>query len=153
MARRRRPTRSFSHRGGVRMEGTHLTCDAVGSASDVVFLSHARAVAGTRRLRLRRAGRQELLATPRTLALLGRAGEGLRRHALPAPFGRPFALGEVRVELFPSGHLPGAASLLCEAGGRRLVYAGAVGRPGPGFGAESGEVRRADAVCIDGTFG
>jgi putative mRNA 3-end processing factor len=110
-------------------------------------------VAGGRRLGLRRAGRQELVATPGTLALLGRAGDGLRRHALPTPFGRPFVLGEVRVELFPSGHLPGAASLLCEAAGRRLVYAGTVSRPEPGFGAESAEVRRADAVCIDGTFG
>jgi putative mRNA 3-end processing factor len=135
------------------MEGTHLTCDAVGSASDVVFLSHARAVAGTRRLRLRRAGRQELLATPRTLALLGRAGEGLRRHALPAPFGRPFALGEVRVELLSSGHLPGAASLLCEIHGRRLLYAGPISRESPAFGADPAELREADAVCLDGTYG
>jgi putative mRNA 3-end processing factor len=152
----RRPLhRAFSHRAGVRMEGAHITCDAGGSATDLVFLSHAQAVGapGRRRFPLRRAGRQELLATPRTLALLGRGGEGLRRHALPTPFGRPFALGDVRVELLPSGHLPGAASLLCEVGGRQMLYAGAVNRDRPGFGAEAGEVRRADAVCIDGTFG
>jgi putative mRNA 3-end processing factor len=152
----RRPSvHAFSHRAGVRIEGTHITCDAAGSATDLVFLSHAQAVGtpGRRRFPLRRAGRQELLATPRTLALLGRAGDGLRRHALPTPFGRPFSLGDVRVELVPSGHLPGAASLLCEAGGRQLLYAGAISRDRPGFGAEAGEVRRADAVCIDGTFG
>src|SRR4051812_14695016 len=147
--------RAFSHRAGVRIEGTHITCDAPGSATDLVFLSHARAVPGTarRRLPVRRAGRQELLATPGTLALLGRAGEGLRRHALPTPFGRPFVLGELRVELLPSGHLPGAASLLCDLGGRRVLYAGALNRDHPGFGAEPLQLRRADAVCVEGTFG
>jgi hypothetical protein len=149
------PRRAFSHRAGVRIEGTHLTCDAAASATDLVFLSHALAVPGTarRRLPMRPAGRQELLATPGTLALLGRAGEGLRRHALPTPFGRPFVLGELRVELLPSGHLPGAASLLCDVGGRRVLYAGALNRDHLGFGAEPPELRRADAVCIDGTFG
>jgi putative mRNA 3-end processing factor len=153
---RRRSHRAFSHRAGVRIEGTHLTCDAAGSATDLVFLSHVRAVGqgwSRRRMPLRRAGRQELLATPRTLALLGRAGEGLRRHALPAPYGRPFVLGELRVELLPSGHLPGAASLLCDVGGRQVLYAGALNRDHPGFGAEPAEPRRADAVCVDGTYG
>jgi hypothetical protein len=41
--------------------------------------------------------------------------------------------------------MPGAASLLCEHRGRRLVYAGPVG-PGPS------EVRAADALCLDATF-
>jgi putative mRNA 3-end processing factor len=152
---RRRTLRAFSHRAGVRIEGTHITCDAAGSATDLVFLSHAQAVGEPwrRRLPLRRAGRQELLATPATLALLGRAGEGLRRHALPTPFGRPFVLGALRVELLPSGHLPGAASLLCDVGRRQVLYAGAVNRDHPGFGAEPAEIRRADAVCVDGTFG
>jgi putative mRNA 3-end processing factor len=146
---------AFTHRGGVCVTGTNITCDAAGSASDLVFLSHARAVGqpGQRRFPLRRGGRQELLATARTLALLGRAGEGLRRHALPAPFGRPFVLGACRVELVPSGHLPGAASLLCEVDGRRVLYAGAVRRDSPGLGAEPAEVPRADALCLDGTFG
>jgi putative mRNA 3-end processing factor len=157
MAVRRRPlpTHAFVHRAGVRLDGTNITCDAAGSATDLVFLSHAQAVGtpGRRRFPVRRAGRQELLATERTLALLGRAGEGLRRHALPAGYGRPFVLGDGRVELVPSGHLPGSASLLCEIAQRRLLYAGAVNLETPGFGAEPAEIRRADALCIDGTFG
>src|SRR3954469_6506179 len=127
MARRKSaatPAHAFTHRGGVRITGTHLTCDAAGSAEDLVFLSHAQAVGalGARRMPLRRAGRQELLATEGTLALLGPAGETLRKHALPAPFGRPFVLGGLRVELLAAGHLPGAASLLCEVEGRSLLY-------------------------------
>ncbi|HXU81574.1 MAG TPA: hypothetical protein VN914_09265 [Polyangia bacterium] len=156
MARRRTtPARAFLHRAGVRISGTHITCDAAGSAEDLVFLSHAQAVGapGRRRFPLRRAGRQELLATEETLALLGPAGQTLRKHALPAPFGRAFVLGDLRVELVASGHLPGAASLLCEVESRRLLYAGTVRREAPALGAAPCVVRRADAVCIDGTFG
>jgi putative mRNA 3-end processing factor len=158
MARRKSPSargRAFVQRAGVRIAGTHITCDAAGSAEDLVFLSHAQAVGvpGRRRFPLRRAGRQELLATEATLALLGPAGETLRKHALPAPFGRPFVLGGLRVELLAAGHLPGAASLLCEVEGRRILYAGTVRRGAPAFGAAPCEPRGADAVCLDGTFG
>ena len=157
MARRKpaTPPRAFSHRAGVRMTGTHITCDAAGSAEDLVFLSHAQAVGalGPRRFPLRRAGRQELLATDQTLLLLGPAGQTLRKHALPAPFGRPFVLGGLRVELASSGHLPGAASLMCEVEGRSLLYAGTVRLGTPAFGADPCVPRPADAVCIDGTFG
>src|SRR4051812_41740664 len=157
MARRKStaPARAFSHRAGVRISGTHITCDAVGSAEDLVFLSHAQAVGalGPRRLPLRRAGRQELLATDQTLALLGPGGQTLRKHALPAPFGRPFVLGDLRVQLFGSGHLPGAASLLCEVDERKLMYAGTIRTEAPALGAEPCVARNADAVCIDGTFG
>ena len=41
--------------------------------------------------------------------------------------------------------MPGAASLLCERDGRRIVYAGPIG-------AAPAEVRAADALCIDATF-
>ena len=157
MARRRSTVaaRAFLHRAGVRISGTHITCDAAGSAEDLVFLSHAQAVGapGRRRFPLRRAGRQELLATDQTLALLGPAGKTLRKHALPAPFRQPFVLGDLRVELVPSGHLPGAASLLCEVEERRILYAGTIRHEAPALGADACVVRRADAVCIDGTFG
>ncbi len=145
---------SFSYRGGIRINGTILTCDATGSSTDLVFLSHAQAIGtpGRGKLALRRAARQDLLATESTLALLGRAGDRLRPHALPAPFGRPFSLGGMRLELFPSGHLPGAASLLCEVNEHRVLYAGTV-RAQPGFGAIPGEVRSAHALCLDATFG
>jgi hypothetical protein len=80
-----------------------------------------------------------------TLSLLGPAGERLKAHALPAGYGRPFSLGDLRLEMFPSGFMPGAASLLCERAGRRIVYAGPIG-------AAAADVRAADALCIDATF-
>ena len=50
--------------------------------------------------------------------------------------------------MFPSGFMPGAASLLCERDGRRIVYAGPIGSVGG-----PADVRAADALCIDATFG
>ncbi len=148
----KRTTRTFSYRAGVRIRDSVLACDASGG-SDLIFLSHAELIDGNdgdgtaaRRLPRARAGRRKILTTDATLALSGAAGERLRSHTLVAPYGRPFNLGGMRLELFPSGYGPGAASLLCEQAGRRLVYSGPVG-------AIAAEVRIADALCLDGTFG
>ena len=139
--------RAFVHRGGgVRIAGTIVACGAA-AGTDLVFLSHAPVLAVHARRALPRLGgaRRQLLATPVTLSLLGPAGDRLKAHALPAGYGRPFSLGDLRLEMFPSGFMPGAASLLCEQAGRRIVYAGPIGASGA-------EVRAADALCIDATF-
>ena len=147
MQDRQTGARSFVHRGGgVRIAGTVIACDAALGA-ELVFLSHAPAFGVHARRALPRLGgvRRQLLATDVTLSLLGPAGERLKAHALPAGYGRPFSLGDLRLEMFPSGFIPGAASLLCERAGRRIVYAGAIGAAGA-------DVRAADALCIDATF-
>jgi putative mRNA 3-end processing factor len=144
--------RTFSYRAGVRIRDSVLACDATGG-SDLIFVSHAELIdsdggdgAAGRRLPRARAGRRKILTTDATLGLSGAAGERLRPNALVAAYGRPFNLGGMRLELFPSGYGPGAASLLCEHEGRRLVYSGPVG-------AAAAEVRVADSLCLDGTFG
>ena len=151
----RRRKRAFSYHAGVTLDGTQLTCDAAGFATDLVFLSHAKALApgSSFSLSSRRAGRRQLLATEGTLVLLGAAGERLRARTLPAGFGRAFNLGGLRLALVPAGYLPGAASLLCEAGGRRLLYAGTICRERAFASLGPAEVRCADAVCLDATFG
>jgi putative mRNA 3-end processing factor len=150
----KRPHRAFLYRAGVRVQGTIIACDA-SSGSELIFLSHGGALdaRAARALPRARHGRRQILTTDTTLALLGQPGERLRSSALLAGFGRPFTLGDVRLELFPSGHGPGAASLLCEraatatAGAMRVVYAGVIGpRDAPA-------IRPADALCLDATFG
>ena len=138
--------RAFTYRAGVRVQGTIVACDAT-AGSDLIFLSHARALGAraARALPRARGGKRQVLATELTLALLGPPGDRRRPCALLAPLGRPFGLGSLRLELFASGAMPGAASLLCEAGARRVVYAGPIG-PNPG-------VRPAQALCVDATFG
>jgi hypothetical protein len=145
---RKTGTRAFVHRGGgVQIAGSVIACDA-SVGTDLVFLSHAPALGVNARRALPRlgGGRRQVLTTDLTLALLGPAGDRLKAHALPAAYGRPFGLGDLRLEMFPSGFMPGAASLLCEQGGRRIVYAGPIA-------AASSDVRAADALCIDATFG
>ena len=121
--------RAFAYRAGVRIVGTVVACDAA-TGGRLIFLSHAEALGS----RARRGAAPRAQPAPPdpgrprpTLALLGPAGERLRPHALVAGLGRPFVLGELRLELFRSGHAPGAASLLCErrrARARRLRGAG-----------------------------
>ncbi len=150
--RRGRDERAFVYRGGVCLVGTSVACDGSGGASDLIFFSHG-AQLGQGRLRLHPASHRQILATESTLVLAGKAGERVRPQVLPAAYGRPFGLGELRIELFPSGHLPGAASLLCQNKERTFVYSGPA-RPGPaGFGAAACETRHADALCLDATFG
>jgi putative mRNA 3-end processing factor len=138
----RKPTRAFVYRAGVRIAGTVVACDA-SAGGDLVFLSHAAVLGARGRRALPRVGggRRQILSTDTTLALLGPVGDRLRAQALIAAYGRPFALGDMRLELFPSGYMPGAASLLCERGGRRIVYSGPIG--------ERAEVRAADVLCLD----
>src|SRR6516225_1865486 len=85
MIDRGRAGRSFVYRGGVRLAGTVVACDAA-TGSALVFLSHAPALGarGRRALPHLGSGSRQILATDVTLALLGPAGERMRRHALVA---------------------------------------------------------------------
>src|SRR3954454_11157619 len=100
---------AFVWSDGVRIAATQIWCDArrrPGSGA-VCFVSHAHhpvAWPGS--------GRVRVLAHPRTLALASAASA---TDALPSAFGRPFALGRLRLELLPSGHIPGGAQLLVES--------------------------------------
>ena len=150
-----RSPRAFIYRAGIGLAGTHITCDATGFPSDLIFLSHARALAprGPAVLFGARAGRRQIVTTEQTLRLLGDAGERLRTRTLPAAFGRPFNLGDHRIEAVPTGYLPGSAGLLCEDDGRHLFYMGAFCPEALVTGVQAGEVRRADAVCVDAMCG
>jgi putative mRNA 3-end processing factor len=60
-------------------------------------------------------------------ALAAVHGRGRRAHepqALVTPYQRPFQLGQLSLELVPSGHVLGGASLLIRHEGQTIVYAG-----------------------------
>ena len=146
---------AFTYRAGIGISDTHITCDGPGFPDDLIFLSHARALAPREPAFLAsgRAGRRQIVTTERTLRLFGAVGDKLRPRALPAAFGRPFNLGDQRIEVVPSGYLPGASALLCECEKRHIFYAGAFCPDALVEGIEPAEIRRADAICIDATFG
>ncbi len=131
-------------RGGVHIGGTPLWCDAL-RTREACFVSSA-LVPEARRHR-------QIIATATTLELLPGAGAlaGKRApRALPVPFSRPFTLGDVRLELFPSGAMAGAASLLVDSGGARVAYAGTVEPRARHAGAA--DLRACDVLVVDATF-
>jgi len=135
---------SVSWRDGVHITGTPIWCDAR-RARDVCFVSHGEAV------RIARHG--QLVATSETLSLLARSDA--RRQAetvLAVPYGRPFTLGTRRLELFPSGHAIGAASLLVDIDGHRIVYAGPVHPRGGGLGGPAA-LRACQTLVVDARYG
>src|SRR6185503_1786949 len=103
------PSRTFVFRGGTRIAGTVIACDAW-RGDDLSFISSARPRPGqpapTDRNTTRPA-RGQILTTETTLALLGPRAERLRTRALLLGYGRPFTLGTLRIELLPAGILPG----------------------------------------------
>jgi putative mRNA 3-end processing factor len=132
---------------GVRIGGTEVWCDARRCPPRATaFVSHARAP------RLAGGADGRVITTERTRVL--RAVEIAPRGPagmLLTPFGRPFALGRLRLELLPSGHVPGAAQLYIELDDRarrRIAYCGPL-NPAPGRFAEAPQVRAAEALCID----
>jgi len=162
MARRERAPRSrtFIYRRGTRIADTVIACDAT-AGGDLLFLSNGldpqdgeSGRRGAGRLGgARAAARGQILTTPETLALMGEAGARLRPRTLTVGYGRPFGLGTLRLELVPSGVLPGGAALACEDGERRILYAGRARLGPPALGSPPGEVRAAHALYLDATFG
>lgn len=102
---------------------------------------------------------QKIVSTALTAELLrARAaayGRGRRAHepqALITPYGRPFLLGQLSLELFPSGSLLGAASLLVKHQGQSVVYAGDISlRRSPLV--EALEARPCDLLALPARFG
>ena len=97
--------------------------------------------------RIGKVGHGQLIATAATLAQLGALSHGYGHGAgahLSVPYRRPFTLGTVRLELIPTGHALGAAALLVEDGGQRVLCTGVVGANG-GLG-ELPELRTCDTL-------
>ena len=109
------------------------------------FVSHAYAAEAMRH--------GQLIGTRQTLSLLARKQRRQQPESvLAVPCNRPFTLGEMRFELFNSGHAVGSASLSIERDGTRVVYAGAVSPHGGGLGGEA-DVRRCDTLVVDARYG
>ena len=135
------PFRAFEYNGGVHLTDSVLWCDC-DRRNDLVFISHSHAdyIGKNRRI----------LATDKTVRVLTR-GTG-KIDALRSPYRRQFTLGPLALEMFPSGHVFGAAQLLIVRDDRRLVYTSDV-NPRKTLTAETGEVVPCDTLVIPATFG
>jgi putative mRNA 3-end processing factor len=108
---------------GLRVRGHALVLDPRGRPQ-LGFVAHAR---GAPRVLPERS-----VTTAATLALLEAAApRALQKSAaLPATYGKPFALGSLRLTLFPAGHTLGSAQLRVEGHGLDLVWAADLGGTG-----------------------
>jgi putative mRNA 3-end processing factor len=128
-------------RSGIHLRGTPIWCDAR-RPRDVCFASCAHAAGAARH--------GQLIATAATLALLGPDGAGGSAR-LSVPYGRPFTLGSIRLELLRSGHAFGSAALLADVAGQRILCAGAVNPHDGGLG-DTAELRPCDVLVIDASY-
>lgn len=133
---------------GLRVRGTQLYLDPVGRPQ-LGFLAHARGARATLP--------ERTVATAATVALLEAAQPRALRRAAPLPAGwrKPFALGSLNLTVFPAGHVLGSAQLLCDLGGRSILYAGdlgGVGRWAPAT-AEPREYVKCDTLVLRATYG
>jgi len=134
---------------GVCLPAIGLWLDPIRPAP-LAFVSHAHAAKG--------AGGGRALASPETLAIAGALGgdEGNGDavgwdEARELPVDRDFGGGVARLSLAPAGHMLGAAQLVVEHGGRRLVYAGDWSGEADAI-RPAGAVIPCDALVVTATF-
>jgi metallo-beta-lactamase family protein len=76
------------------------------------------------------------------------------RQVRPAAFAAPLeAAPGVSATLRPSGHILGASIVVIEAGGRRLVYSGDLGRYGVPIMRDPEPIEEADTLLVESTYG
>lgn len=75
-----------------------------------------------------------------------------KAQCLETPFFQGIDLNNARVTLIPAGHILGSAQILIETEGRSLIYTGDF-RTKPSRTAETHEVRQADVLIMESTFG
>jgi putative mRNA 3-end processing factor len=128
---------------GLHVTGTALWLDAR-RGSELSFVSHAHADHAARH--------QRVIATHATLQLMAHR-LGKLSGALPVPYGRPFELGPLFLELLPAGHIKGSAQIrVTRPDGHRVVYTGDI-NPQPTRTAEPLEPAECDTLVIESTFG
>ena len=75
-------------------------------------------------------------------------------HLKPIPFGRVEPLGDgIDATWTPVGHILGAAQLLLEREGRRILFSGDVGRPNDPLMKAPEPPREADWIVVESTYG
>ncbi|MCA9809346.1 MAG: MBL fold metallo-hydrolase, partial [Candidatus Dadabacteria bacterium] len=125
---------------GIHLKGTDLWFDS-GRKRELSFVSSA-AVEGP-------FNSEKIIATPETVRLL----EGRMKNpaALACPYGRPFSLGSVRVELIPSGSMLGSAQICVEKDGKTIIYTGDISLESLRT-AKPAQVRECDVLVLKCTY-
>jgi putative mRNA 3-end processing factor len=93
---------------------------------------------------------ERMIATPATISLAKLRNRKI--NATPLNYHQRYPVDDFEIELFPSGHILGAAQILVEKNGARLIYTGDF-KPGKNQTAEPLEIKPADILIMESTFG
>jgi Cft2 family RNA processing exonuclease len=126
---------------GIHIRGTGLRLDAR-RKSDFCFISHAHADHAVKH--------NQILATRETAKLFEHRYGKARFMTLE--YNRPTKLNDMKLELFPSGHILGGAQILVEKEGVRIVYTGDF-KLRRSLTAPSAQVKKCDILIMESTFG
>ena len=126
---------------GIRIIGTELWLDATRSRP-LGFISHAHSD--------HTAKHQQVIATHATWALC-RHRLGQKSKVTTFEYRKPCSVDGLTVELFPSGHMLGAAQILIQ-NGQRIVYTGDF-KLKPGLTTEGAATPNCDVLIMECTFG
>jgi putative mRNA 3-end processing factor len=100
-----------------------------------------------------RSGHAQVIATPDTLAIMAcRYGGDFTAKRVELPYGQAINPADARVTLYPAGHILGAAQVLIEYGGARIVISGDYKRT-PDPTAREFELVPCDVFVTEATFG
>ncbi|MDZ7316411.1 MAG: MBL fold metallo-hydrolase [candidate division KSB1 bacterium] len=126
---------------GIKLEGVDFWLDAQ-RATPFSFVSHGH----SDHLK----NHAQILATPPTI--LFHALRARQKKAVALDYHRPYFVGDLKIELYPSGHVLGAAMIRIERNGRSLLYTGDF-KIKAGLTAEPIVIPRADILIMESTFG
>lgn len=126
---------------GIHIKGTNLWLDARRKVN-FGFVSHAHADHTVRH--------REILATRETARLFEHRVEKTKFNILK--YNHPKRFKDVKVQLFPSGHILGGAQILIERNRTRIVYTGDF-KLRKSLTARKAEIKRCDILIMESTFG
>ncbi|MBM4387889.1 MAG: hypothetical protein FJ088_09140, partial [Deltaproteobacteria bacterium] len=129
------------YRNGIHLSQTIIYFDSA-NAEGMCFVSSAKSEFPAR------AGK--ILCTGKTLMLLRAVNRNI--SALTAVYNKPFSIGNLEIELFPSGFMPGAAQILVKIEGRTVVYSGNFSLKTRSL-AEKVEIKHCDVLVMPTVYG
>lgn len=126
---------------GIQLKGTDLWFDAKKKVN-LSFISNANIQALP--------PHDRIIATPETLKLIEtKTSDSI---ALSCPYNRPFALGNAKIELIPSGYSLGASQIVVDINNKRIVYTGDL-KIGDSPTSKFIEIRRCDVLIMKCRYG
>lgn len=116
--------------------------DRAGRDGEPIVLSHAHADHAVRKGRI--------IASLETARLL-QVRYGVK-SAEPIEYGEPIRVGDMKITLYPSGHILGSAQVLVETTQTSLLYSGDV-KLRPGYSCGPIQIPQAENLIVEATFG